>query len=98
VLLPPGWQTASDPALARSPAGLRGTFAVVPADVLTLTAQGPVTFGGASPLPHEGRSDPRRRALKIALTVLLLPGLFLILAFLALRWLITRKKAGPPSV
>jgi hypothetical protein len=91
VMLPPGWEVAADPPLARAPAGLRGTFALVPADALRLTAQGPVTRSLASPLPREGRPDPRRRALKIAITVLVLPGAFILIAFLALRWLISRR-------
>ena len=92
VLLPAGWNVAADTPLARTPAGLRGTFAVVPTDALTLTAQGPVTGSLASPLPREGRPDPRRRALKIAITVLLLPGAFILLAFFALRWLMSRRR------
>jgi hypothetical protein len=91
VLLPPGWNVATDPALARTSAGLRGTFAVIPADALTLTAQGPITRSLASPLPREGRPDPRRRALKIAITVLVLPGAFILVAFFALRWLVSRR-------
>jgi hypothetical protein len=92
VLLPAGWNVAADPPLARAPAGLRGTFAVVPSDALALTAQGPIADSSASPLPREGRPDPRRRALKIAITVLVLPGAFILVAFFALRWLIARRR------
>jgi hypothetical protein len=92
VRLPPGWNVAADPPLARAPEGLRGTFAALPADSLVLTAQGAITRPPASPLPHEGRPDPRRRAFKIALTVLVLPGAFVLLAFLTLRWLTSRRR------
>jgi hypothetical protein len=100
VQLPPGWSTVSDPPLARSSAGLRGTFAAVPADALSLTAQGPMTGAQTpgSPLSasETGRPDPRRRAFKIALTVLLLPGLFIVAAFLALRLATSRRPSGEP--
>jgi hypothetical protein len=42
VQLPAGWAAASEPALTREGNVLKGTFAHVPADALTLTVQAPV--------------------------------------------------------
>ncbi len=96
VLVPEGWAVAADPSLATSPFGLRGTFATPPAPALALTVRGPRGGLTSAPTPAlaEARPDPRRRALRIAITVLLLPGLFMLGAFLALRWLTSRGKGG----